>query len=400
MNKAFLKMKESGGFIFLIGLTILAFSYAMFQGGFVSWFLFYSSLPFIIYAFSLFFYPLSCTAERMLSKQEFIFNESVRIQLTVVRKSRFPLFYMILEEQAEESFTLKEKQQQKILLLPGFKKTLQFEYEIDQLPRGEHHFTGIRMKTGDLFGFIEKEKLIPLENKIVVYPLYEELSYRPFAGQVDQGTAITNRRVYRDQDMAMSVGIRNYLPGDRLSLINWKATAKRNDLMTKEFEQHRSHDLMIVMDCTPAPQFETVVSFTASAIRGMIRTGTQVGLLTVSDERRSFTIRGGDVQGQRLFYHLAKIKDKSAVSFARVLEKETFLAQQGRTLMLVTSQLTEEVVERARYYSRRSQSVIIFLINGKQGAGPDIRITAATGIQIRVVQEGQFGKTFSEVNGR
>ncbi|OES46396.1 DUF58 domain-containing protein [Domibacillus iocasae] len=400
MNKTFLKMKEPGRVIFLIGLTVLAFSYAMFQGGFVSWFLFYSSLPFIIYALSVFFYPLSCTAERILSKQEFIFNEPVRIEVTIVRKSRFPLFYMILEEQEEESFMLKEKHQQKILLLPGFKKTLQFEYEIDQLPRGEHHFTGIRMKTGDLFGFIEKEKLILLENKIVVYPPYEELSYRPFAGQADQGMAITTRRVYPDQDMAMSVGIRNYQPGDRLSLINWKATAKRNDLMTKEFEQHRSHDLMIVMDCIPASQFEAVVSFTASAIRGMIRTGAQVGLLTVSDERHSFTMRGGGMQEQRLFYHLAKIKDRSTVSFARVLEKETFLAQQGSTLMLVTSQLTDEVVERVRYYSRRSQSVTIFLVNGKQEAGSDKRIADTTEIHVRVVQEGQFEKAFPEVNGR
>ena len=48
------------------------FSYAMFQGGFVSWFLFYSFLPFALYAFLFAFYPLkNLTAERRLSQGQY-----------------------------------------------------------------------------------------------------------------------------------------------------------------------------------------------------------------------------------------------------------------------------------------------------------------------------------------
>lgn len=396
MSRAFSKAKEFRRFLFLMGLTVLAFSYAMFQGGFVSWFLIYSFFPIAFYAFMLFFYPLCIKGERTFSKQEFLFQEQVRVQITLSRKNRFPLFYMVAEEMISSSSLLSEQQIKKVLV-PGFKKKLAFSYEISQMPRGEHHFTGIRVKTGDLFGLIEKEKQIPIENKIVVYPSFEELQYRPISGSAGQGSAMT-ARAYQNQDTSMSVGIRSYQPGDRLSLINWKATAKRNSLMTKEFEQYRSHDVMIVMDCTPSAQFETVVSFTASAIKGIIRSGVQVGLLTASDNGRSFAIRGGEGQEQQLFYHLATIKEAGTISFAKVLENETAFIQQSRTLLLVTVQLTEKVIERARYYSSQGQFVIVFLAAGSQNDLEHKLVQQERGIKVCMVHTGQFAKAFSEVS--
>ena len=102
----------------------------------------------------------------------------------------------------------------------------------------------------------------------------------------------SRERVQRDTSMA--VGVRDYQPGDRFSWINWKASAKRNEIMTKEFEQRQSHDVFVVMDCAPDKHFEAIVSFTASLLRAVLKKGAQTGLLTVSDERASFRIEGGE----------------------------------------------------------------------------------------------------------
>ena len=54
-------------------LLIATFMFAMFQGGFVSWFLFYTFLPFVLYSFVLFFYPLSSfDVERKLIKKNIL----------------------------------------------------------------------------------------------------------------------------------------------------------------------------------------------------------------------------------------------------------------------------------------------------------------------------------------
>jgi uncharacterized protein (DUF58 family) len=405
MRTYFQKFKEIWKLIVLLFLILVTFSYAMFQGGFVSWFLFYSFVPFALYALGLAFYSIKeIKAERVYTKQEYNAGEKFKASIMLERNFPFPLFYAIAEEQAGEALAgNSDLQKAKTMLFPGFNRVFSFDYTIENLPRGEHLLSGIKLKTGDPLGLIEKEKVLPAENKILVYPAYQEMVYRPVAHHFDQGMTASKERVQRDTSMA--IGVREYQPGDRFSWINWKATARRNDIMTKEFEQRQSHDVTILMDCAPEGRFEVVVSFTASVIRAILRKGAQVGLLTSSAERTAFPVRGGDIQQQQLLYHLAKIQDDSPVSFDRVLEAETFLAQQNNSIMLITAQLTKELIEKAAFYNQRNGSVSIFLIKNEQESPTKAELTLrssanARGIRLVMVHEGQFSEAFSEVNRR
>jgi uncharacterized protein (DUF58 family) len=403
MKKYFQKFREIWKLIVLLFLILLTFSYAMFQGGFVSWFLFYSFLPFALYALALAFYSIKdIKAERVYTKSEYNAGEKFKASIVLERKRRFPLFYAIAEE--EVGLTLsghRDLQKAKTMIFPGFNSVLGFDYSIENLPRGEHTLVGVKFKTGDPLGLIEKEKLLPVESKILVYPAYQDMVYRPIAHHFDQGMTASKERVQRDTSMA--IGVREYQPGDRFSWINWKATARRNVIMTKEFEQRQSHDVIILMDCAPDPRFEVVVSFTASVIRAILRKGAQAGLLTLSAERKAFPARGGESQQQQLLYHLAKIHDESPVPFDLVLESESFLAQQNNSVMLITAQVTKALIEKAAFYNQRNGSVSIFLIKNRQesltSTEKNLRASAnARGIQLVLVHDGQFAEAFSEVN--
>lgn len=403
MKKFFQKFKEIWKLIVLLFLILVTFSYAMFQGGFVSWFLFYSFVPFALYALSLAFYSLKdIKAERVFTKQEYNAGEKFKASIVLERNGSFPLFYVIAEEQSGDTLAgNSDMQKAKAMLFPGFGRVFSFDYSVENLPRGEHLLSGIKLRTGDPLGLIEKNRILPAENKILVYPAYQDMIYRPIAHHFDQGMTASKERVQRDTSMA--IGIREYQPGDRFSWINWKATARRNDIMTKEFEQRQSHDVTVLMDCAPESRFEIVVSFTASVIRAILRKGAQVGLLTSSKERSAFPVRGGEAQQQQLLYHLAKIQDESHVPFDRVLEAETFLAQQNNSIMLITSQLTKELIEKAAFYNQRNGSVSIFLVK-KEKESPtkneiNLRSSAnARGIKLVMVHDGQFPEAFSEVN--
>ncbi|RSD20629.1 DUF58 domain-containing protein [Mesobacillus subterraneus] len=403
MKKIFQRFKEIWKLIVLLLLIAITFSYAMFQGGFVSWFLFYSFLPFALYALGLALYSLKeVKAERVYTKQEYNAGEKFKASIVLERNIAFPLFYAIAEEQAGNTLAgNRDLQQAKTMVFPGFSRVFSFDYSIENLPRGEHILSGIKLKTGDPLGLIEKEKVLPAESRILVYPAFQEMIYRPVAHHFDQGMTASKERVQRDTSMA--IGVREYQPGDRFSWINWKATARRNDIMTKEFEQRQSHDVTVLMDCSPDPRFEVVVSFTASVVRAILRKGAQVGLLTSSSERKAFPVRGGEGQQQQLLYHLAKIQDDSPVSFDRVLQAESFLAQQNNSIMLITAQLTKELIEKAAFYNQKNGSVSIFLIKNAQESPTktetNLRSSAnARGIRLVMVHEGQFPEAFSEVN--
>ncbi|MFZ7947098.1 MULTISPECIES: DUF58 domain-containing protein [Bacillaceae] len=405
MKKRWIPFKKGWKLILLVFLILLTFSYAMFQGGFVSWFLFYSFLPFAIYCVALSFYSLNeFEVTRVLLKADYNAGEAFRVTVSIKRSKAFPLFYLLIEDHLGDAMKYAPQQKKaKALLLPGFKKEVDYEYIIDQLPRGEHFFTSFSLKIGDPLGLFEKEKIVKAPGKIVVYPAYSELLYRPFENQFDQGLTASRERVQRDTTMA--VGVRDYQPGDRFSWINWKASAKRNEIMTKEFEQRQSHDVFVVMDCVPDKHFEAVVSYTASLLHAILRKGAQTGLLTISSERASFPIRGGELHLRQLFYHLAKIEAKGLRSFEKVLETDGLFIQQTVSFMLVTAQLTKPVIEKASFLGKRKGSITVFLIKGQKESQTEterslVTIANARGVRVVMVHEGDFKASFSEVMGR
>lgn len=401
MRQVFLSIKHIWKLVVLLFLIAVTFSYAMFQGGFVSWFLFYSFVPFALYALFLSSYSTrKFQISRELTRSEYSAGETLKVKLHLRRPNAFPLFYLVVEDMLSEQLR-GSNQTAKMLLFPGFRKHFSFEYEIQQLPRGEHLFQTVSLKLGDPLGLIERQVEFEINDRLIVYPQIEDLVYRPYANQFDQGMTASKERVQRDTTMA--IGLREYQPGDKFSWINWKASAKRNDIMTKEFEQRQSHDICIMMDCASTEAFETMVSFTASLAKGILRKGAQCGLLTMTNDRHFFPLRSGEDHQQSLFYHLAKIKADSQVSFDRVLEGEGFLGNQTVSFMLVTSQLTRPLIEKASFFSVNKGALTIFLVKRKGGSLNEFEISLkgsanARGVRVVLVHEGHFSDVFSEVS--
>ncbi|MEH7118650.1 DUF58 domain-containing protein [Neobacillus vireti] len=324
--------------------------------------------------------------------------------VTVKRANAFPLFFLVIEDHLNEPLnSAKQTKKAKALILPGMKKEFSYDYIIDELPRGEHFFRSFTLKIGDPLGLFEKEKTLIQIGKIMVYPAYTELLYRPFENQYDQGLTASRERIQRDTSMA--VGLREYQPGDRFSWINWKASAKRNEIMTKEFEQRQSHNVFVIMDCVPNKRFEAVVSFTASLVRAVLKKGAETGLLTSSIDRAYFPISGGETQLRQIFYHLAKMEAKSLKPLERIIETEGMFIQASVSFVLITVQLTKPVIEKASFIGQRKGSVTLFLIKGKKEAASDterslISLASTRGIRVIIVNEGEQRSSFSEVSLR
>ncbi|HEO8421790.1 TPA: DUF58 domain-containing protein [Yersinia enterocolitica] len=399
MKRFLQKLNRIWKLILLFLLIAMVFSYAMFQGGFVSWFLFYSFLPFALYGLLVAAYPIrDWQVKRKIHKYEFSAKEEMQVEIELTRRTFFPIFYVMIEDSF--SSTIGETIMGKKMLMPGFRRSLTFKYTVKELPRGEHIFDQLSLQMGDPLGLIEKEKAFIQVDRVLVYPPYEEMVYRPLENHYEQGMTSSKERVQRDTTMA--VGIREYQPGDRFSWINWKASARRNNMMTKEFEQKQTHDIMIVMDCEVHKRFEAVVSFTASAIRAILKKGAQVGFLSVDTDRTVFPIRGGESQQQLLLYHLAKVRTTKEVTLAEVLDNESSQLQQQATVMLITSKLTRELVDKAGWLTSKRYNLVLFVVTGKnEGLSSGEKTLSAfaikRGIRIIHVSEGRFKEAFGEV---
>lgn len=398
MRKLKVKTAHLFKIFFVVFLLVASYCYAMFQGGFVSWFLFGSLCPLALYSLLLSFYPLkSMKVERYLKQIEYNAGEKVVVNLKITRRDPFPLFYLIIEDGASEKLKLRTGQSFKTLVFPFMKREIHQQYIIENVPRGEYVFSHFVLKTGDLFGFTKKEKELPYESKILVYPSYTDLVYEPFESQYEQGMTATKDLVQRDTTMAVSV--REYHPGDKFSWIHWKAFAKKNEIMTKEFEQRQTHDMLIVLDRTPSFSFEALVTFAASVIRAVLNKGAEVGLYSFGETREYFPTSRGDFQLRTLFYHLAKVEDNATQPLHKVIEQERLFVNPTTTTMFIVNRLDKMTLEKICSINKKKGNVLLFIIKGHNEKITPTDVDAMDfarkrGVIGKVLYEGEFSAAF------
>ncbi|WP_020060334.1 DUF58 domain-containing protein [Bacillus sp. 123MFChir2] len=390
--------------LLLIPLCLVStFVYAMLQGGFVSWFLFYSTIPFGLYSLLLPFYALrDVEVSRITNQKEYVAGEPFISTITIKRKFPFPLFYLVVEDELPPHFTsYKQTKANKVILFPGLKRNISFQYVIDTIPRGEHNFSRVHVKTGDLFGIMEKEATFSVLDTFLVYPHYVDIKYRQLENYFEQGALSANINLVKDS--TVSVGVRDYIPGDRFSWIDWKATARTNNIMTKEFEQQRSNNIMIFMDRTSSPLFELVVSFTASIVRAVLKQNSPASFVSVGKERTIFPLDNGDTQLQQIFCHLAKVQADSMFPLSQSVEMELKKIYQPITIILITSDLSLDIQKAADYAAIKNRRLIVVVVKEKANQLSHRELSILETLQkrkimVKVVYENHYTNVFFEVS--
>ena len=381
----------------LIGLVAVSFCFAMFQGGFVSWFLFGSFLPIAFYSILLNFYPIKRIAiKRVFDKKEYIDGEKVSVKIHIHLPYRIPLAYLFIKDEVSKRPRGGPFSGQTVLF-PLFSKERMYTYDHDSLSRGEYSFHRIRIQMGDLLGLFRKDVVIEQLEKIIVFPAYFEMNNHPLKTLFESGVTLAKDIAHRDSTMAIST--RAYQSGDRFSWIHWKQTARKNEIMTKEFEQRQSQDVLLILDRTPSPSFELAVKFTASIVRSAVKAGTNIGLLSYGAERQYFPVQGGEAQLRTLNYHLATVNDDLNHDFHKILETEIFLKKPGQTMIFLVCQLRKEVIEKITDLCTRNNEIGIFLIKSRlEKVKPEeaalLEYAKGKGLNAKVVRESDFTKAF------
>ncbi|MEC1108333.1 DUF58 domain-containing protein [Bacillus velezensis] len=331
--------------LMLAVLTAAVFSYAMFQGGFVSWFLFYAFLPFIVYAGLVAVYPLRAfQVARDVSSAQLTSGDRLSVTIRLARRLPFPLTYMVIEDVMPE--TLGERRSAKQLVFPWFQRKLTLQYELPQVPRGEHHLHTIRVRTGDVLGLLDKTASFSVTDTVLVFPAYGSVHYKPQAASGEEGAAAgAPFQVHRS---AMAASVRNYQPGDRFSALDWKTSARRNELMTKEFDPLQSVNIILLLDCRPSPSFEAAVSASASLLYTALVKGSPAGFISLGSDRTVFPVREGDRHFRKMLRYLASASESEEADAGGRLGKELADPRVRKaSIAVVTGSLTEDLLKQA-----------------------------------------------------
>lgn len=134
----------------------------------------------------------------------------------------------------------------KLWLKPG--QSQRIHYQIRPTRRGEYTFNDLNVYASSVTRMIQRRYTIPAEKTLPVYPSFIQMrKYELLAiSNKLQMTGIKKiRRIGHNFEFDQ---IKNYTVGDDYRTVNWKATARKNDLMVNQYMDERAQNVYSIID--------------------------------------------------------------------------------------------------------------------------------------------------------
>jgi uncharacterized protein (DUF58 family) len=227
--------------------------------------------------------------------------------------------------------------------------TLRFQLRAAQ--RGAYVVGPIHLRAGDWLGFVQEERLDPVELEIVAHPApigvvdRHRPSLRPVAESATRRGLVPDPLRFR--------GVREHRGGDPMKEIHWKTSARVGSLQTKLYEPATSLDAIFLVNVASYDQYwiqvdpdgaELVIAATAELVRLAADAGRQVGLITngldnLTHERPRSALARGPRALTRSLDILARLGPYASAAPETVFLKERGRISSGATLVAVTPNL-------------------------------------------------------------
>jgi uncharacterized protein (DUF58 family) len=180
--------------------------------------------------------------------------------------------------------------------------------------RGRYERGPLWAVSGYPFGLAERRVLLAPAEPIYVLPPLGTFCRGGLRRQLrGDPTADRRRRSAHSAAQGEVHGLRGFRAGDSPRTIHWRTSARRGELMVREFEDTPGDSLLLVLDpalpTTPdaAERFEEAVSLTATLAREWCRGGAERLVLAVAGPEGTLLLDGigGPAFVQRALEHLA-----------------------------------------------------------------------------------------------
>ena len=121
-----------------------------------------------------------------------------------------------------------------------------FSYVVHGVRRGKHPIGPLTVKVPDPFGLVFRQHTFGELQSLIVLPKRIDLGDISFGGaNIAGATRPAPQHVGVGDDDVIA---RNYLPGDALRRMHWKATAHRGELMVRQEEQRNNPEATVLLD--------------------------------------------------------------------------------------------------------------------------------------------------------
>jgi uncharacterized protein (DUF58 family) len=166
------------------------------------------------------------------------------INLSIQNYYTIPIFVSIIDEIPEQfqirDFNINKK------IKPSTEQLI--TYNIRPTERGEYEFGKLNVYAKTVFGLVAKRYTFNDNATIPTYPSFIQLRKYDLLAMSNNLHQYGVKKVRRLGHTMEFEQIKDYVLGDDLRTINWKATAKRNQIMVNQFQDEKSQPVYSIID--------------------------------------------------------------------------------------------------------------------------------------------------------
>ena len=278
----------------------------------------------------------------------------------------------------------------------GSGKTVSHFYSVRAARRGVYNVGPLVAVKGDPLGLVERETLVAEPFELLVHPRIELVSDRPLTRQFEDPPI--RPPVSKPWPSGLEFyGMREYVPGDDLRRIVWRASARTGKIMVREAEQGITDKITIILDTDRgahsrdaggvSESFEAGIRVSASlGVRHLregyeIKTETNGGPLTRK-------LRGADKQMVLLDAH-ARV-ELSRFPLSEVIRRMlSSAANRDAHNILITPRLGREEAGSLSLLLKTGVSVLCVALMWDEDAENTVATAASLGCQVVGLHPGQ-----------
>lgn len=309
--------------------------------------------------------------QRTFNDRAFL-NDEVKVRLDITNSGNLPVVWLRLHDSLPVELVGAEILRTVVSIGPHDQKT--FEYTLQPRRRGYFQLGPLFLYSGDLLGLSEERARQGAVNHLTVYPRILPLTHVGLPSRSPMGTLRHHQPIFEDPTRVR--GKRDYVAGDSLRRVDWKATASTGRMQVKLFEPSIALETAIFLNLNGEDYYyrsrndatELGIVVAASIANWVTSRKQTVGLVTngadvLSDDGRAPVLPPEKGRGHlmRILDVLARVQMTDRGSFPELLQRQRVHMAWGTTAILITGNAGETLFDEMFQARRAGLNVVLIL---------------------------------------
>lgn len=254
-----------------------------------------------------------------------------------------------------------------------------FEYILEPKERGEYSFGNLNIFAQSPIGLVSKRFTFQKDAMLPSYPSFIHLRKYELAALKNEFLLGGMKKIRKLGNTMEFEQIKEYVPGDDIRSINWKATSKRNQLMVNQYQDERAQRVYMLIDMGRTMQMPfnglSLLDYSINAVMALshiiLKKSDRAGMMTFSKKTENKVFaenRPGQLK--KISQSLYNVQtDFFESDFSRLYQDVRFHIGQRSLLLLFSNFETLDAVNRQMKYLRGIAKnhllVIVFFKNSE-----------------------------------